>query len=426
MSYEEFIEQKTKSFIHSGFTPYELNEHLFDFQKYITIKALEAGRFAMFVDCGGGKTLMQLAWAEAVVKHTGRDVLILCPLAITDQTIAEGNRFGIEVYEYEEEHVGYPRILITNYEQLENINTSYISGIVLDESSILKNFEGQTKKLLIESFKEMPYKLACTATPSPNDDMEICNHAEFLGVKSRLEILAMYFTHDGGETSKWRIKGHAKERFYNFINEWSISMSNPADLGFDGSKYILPEISYQEKEIKTPNENEYVLFNEIKVSATNQNAELIRTMDLRLDEVARIANELTGNVIIWIKQNSEGDYLRKLLPEAIEVKGSDLPERKKKYLIGFGNNEFRILITKSKIARFGLNYQNCHNQIFASPDFSFEALYQCIRRSWRFGQKETVNIWLITTDTMNNVIQVIKRKEKQFNEMRKRLCRITN
>jgi superfamily II DNA or RNA helicase len=429
MNYKEFIESKTKTFTHSGFSPEVLNKNLFDFQEFIVRKSLIAGKYAMFVDCGGGKTLMQLAWADAVVNHTGQDVLVLCPLAVSEQTISEGERFGIEVFEYDPvaySVVGSPQIWIANYEQIENIDTSLFSGVVLDESSILKNFEGQYKKLLIEAFKETPYRLACTATPSPNDEMEICNHAEFLGVKNRLEILAMYFTHDGGETSKWRIKGHAKERFYDFINEWSISMSNPSDLGFDGSKYILPPIQYFEKEIQTPNDSPYVMFNEIKVSATNQNQELKRTMEVRLSEVAKIVNASSESFIVWIKQDIEGEYLRKLIPGAIEVSGSDKKEVKKKHLIGFGRNEFRVMITKSKIARFGLNYQNCRNQVFASPDFSFEALYQCIRRSWRFGQKETVNIWLITTDTMSNVIQSIKRKEKQFNEMRKRLCRITN
>jgi hypothetical protein len=252
--------------------------------------------------------------------------------------------------------------------------------------------------------------------------MEICNHAEFLGVGTRAEILAMYFTHDGGETAKWRLKGHAEDRFWEFVSQWAIMVSNPSDIGFDGSKYVLPEINYIKREIKTPIRSESSLFNDIAISATNFNQELRLTRDLRLAEVASIVNSQPDeNFIVWIHHNEEGEILKRLIPGAIEVKGSDSREYKKDKLLGFARNEFRVLITKAKIAQFGLNYQNCRNQIFASPDFSFETLYQAIRRSYRFGQKNIVNIYLIVTDTMQNVMSVFTRKDGQFTNMKNKL-----
>jgi hypothetical protein len=420
--YDKFLSSKRKVFIESGFDIHEedLNINAFDFQKYIVKKALKKGRYAIFADCGLGKTLMQMDWAYQVQRATGKPVLILAPLAVTDQTIEQGEQFGIEVIDFAH-YKGEISNFILNYEQLENIDTDIFGGVVLDESSILKNFDGEYKKLIIEKFKNTPYKLTCTATPSPNDDMEICNHAEFLGVGKRSEILAMYFTHDGGETSKWRLKGHAEELFWEFVSTWSIMVSNPSDIGFDGSKYVLPKINYKTEEIKTSTRDEYKIFNDVVISAINYNQELRLTMTERLERVAEIVNGSKENFIIWIKQDAEGDYLRKLIPDAVEVKGSDKKEIKKARLLGFAKNEFRILITKTKIAQFGLNYQNCHNQIFASPDFSFEGLYQAIRRSYRFGQKNIVNIYIIVTDTMQNVIASINRKEQQYLNMKNKL-----
>lgn len=416
-AYSEFLEQKQRRFIDSGFEAIDLNKNLFPFQSHIVKVALRKGRYAIFADCGLGKTLMQLEWANQVSSQTKKPVLILAPLAVVGQTIKEAVKFGFnDVQKY-----GSGNIQLANYEQIENIDCSIFSGVVLDESSILKNFEGETKKLIIESFTYTPYKSAWTATPSPNDDMEICNHAEFLGTGSRSEILAMYFTHDGGETNKWRLKGHGVPRFWKFVSSWSTMVNNPSDLGYDGSNYILPKINYHKEEIKTHVRDEYKLFNDISISATNFNKELRNTLTARLDRVAEIVNNSNENFIIWIKQNEEGEYLKKLIPEAIEVKGSDKPHIKEKNLLGFGNNEFRVLITKTKIASFGLNYQNCRNQIFASLDFSFEGLYQAIRRSYRFGQKNEVNIYLITTDTMQNVIASIQRKEEQFKNMKSKL-----
>ena len=428
-NYQEFLQKKQKQLIHSGFEiqENELNNNLFDFQKFIVKRALKAGKYAIFADCGLGKTLMQLEWANQVFNYTGDSVLILAPLAVSGQTIKEGDKFGIPVYKYSNDAKSMGGIYISNYEQLENIDCSYFSGIVLDESSILKNFEGETKKLIIEKFKNTPYKLACTATPSPNDPMELGNHSEFLDVMSRNEMLAMYFVHDGGETAKWRLKGHAVKMFYQFVGSWAIMLNKPMDIGFEMTGYDLPKLNLLENQIKTPKRDNGSLFNDAIISATNFNQELRLTKIERLDEVVKIVNEKPDeNFIIWIKQNEEGELLKKLLPDAVEVKGSDSPEYKEKMLLGFANNEFRVLITKTKIAQFGLNYQNCRNQIFASLDFSFEGLYQAIRRSYRFGQKNEVNIYLITTDTMSNVNESINKKQKQFEIMQEEMSKAIN
>jgi len=390
---------------------------MFPFQKFIVKRALKAGKYAIFADCGLGKTLMQLEWANQVNKHTNKPVLILAPLAVVGQTKQEGFKFGINM----------DSIHVNNYEQLENIDFNIYSGIVLDESSILKNYEGSTKKLIIDLFKKTPYKLACTATPSPNDPMELGNHSEFLDVMNRNEMLAMYFVHDGGETAKWRLKGHAVKLFYQFVGSWSIMLNKPQDIGFEMNGYDLPKLNLIENQIVTSKRNNGSLFNDAIISATNFNQELRLTKIERLDEVVKIINSKPDeNFIIWIKQNEEGDLLKKLLPEAKEVKGSDTNEWKEKTLLGFANNEFRILITKTKIASFGMNYQNCRNQIFASLDFSFEGLYQAIRRSYRFGQKNEVNIYLITTDTMSNVNEAINKKQKQFEIMQNEMSNAVN
>lgn len=415
MRYSEFIQKKLKQSKESGFyvSDDKLNPILFDFQRFIVQKALKAGKYAIFSECGTGKTFMQVEWAKHVNSYTQRPVLILCPLAVSAQTIEEGNKLGVTISRDFNIKSG---VYISNYEQLDNIDTSIFSGIVLDESSILKNFTGATKKKVLDSFLRTDYKLCCTATPSPNDDMEICNHAEFLNQGRREEILAMHFTHDGGETAKWRLKGHAQKPFWNFVKSWSIMCSNPADLGFDGSQYVLPKLNLIERVISVP-VPQGKLFNDVSVNATNFNQELRITLVQRMDDVVKIVNESKDNFIIWVKQNIEAEYLMDRI-DAREVRGSQSIEVKEDNLIGFAHNDFRVLITKTKIACFGLNYQNCHNQVFASLDFSFEQLYQAIRRSYRFGQKHPVNIWLITTDTMKNVIHAIKEKQEQFENMK--------
>lgn len=418
MNYQDFLNNKIKQYQETGFDIDEshLNKNLFDYQRFIVCKALKAGKYAIFAECGLGKTLMQLSWADEVRKKTNLDVLILAPLAVSSQTIEEGKKFGINLFKIENKQES-PSIYITNYEQLDNIDCSLFAGVVLDESSILKSFDGKLRNKIIDGFAKTQFKLACTATPSPNDPMELGNHAEFLNIMSYTEMLAMYFVHDGGETAKWRIKGHCHQLFWDFVSSWAVMISNPCDIGFDGSKHILPKLNLIESKITTDKKDNGLLFNDSAISATDFNAELRRTQKQRLNEVAKIVNNSTENFIIWIKQNEEGEELRRLIPDAIEVKGSDKSEIKESRLLGFAKNEFRVLITKTKIAQFGMNFQNCHNQVFASLDFSFEGTYQAIRRSYRFGQKNEVNIYLITLDTMANVKQAIQTKEDNFRKM---------
>ena len=421
--YQEFLDQKKQQRVESGFVvnDEQLNPALFPFQKYCVKRALAVGKFALFEDCGLGKTIQQLEWAQKVCEKIDKPVLILAPLAVISQTIKEGEKFGYVVKEIGD--MDYQQdmetgIYITNYDNMEHIEAYHFGGVVLDESSILKNFQGKTRTALIDEFRNTPYKLACTATPSPNDTTEICNHSEFLDVMSRTEMLAMYFVHDGGSTSDWRLKGHAKQMFWDFVSTWAVMLNKPSDIGYDDEGYDLPPLNVVQEIVETPKRDNGMLFNTTAVSATEYHKELRETYQIRLDRVAEMVNARpTENFIIWIGHDDEGKYLRSLLPDAIEVKGSDSKQFKKDMLLGFGRGEFRVLITKLKIAQFGLNYQNCHNQIYASLDFSFEATYQGIRRSYRFGQTEQVNIYLITTDTMQNVKNAFDKKQAAFREM---------
>ena len=429
--YLEFLKSKQTSIASSGFDIPEssINNLLFPFQKYCVIRALKSGRFAMFEDCGLGKTIQQLEWAHQVVNHTNKPVLIIAHLGVVNQTINEGEKFGYNVQEVFLTIFDLdlkPGIYITNYENMDNITTEMFVGVVLDESSILKNFNGKTKQLLIDRFNTTPYKLCCTATPSPNDTTELCNHAEFLNIMTRNEMLAMYFVHDGGSTSDWRLKGHAQQDFWDFVSTWAVMLSKPSDIGFSDNGYNLPSLNIIEEFIETKKRNNGLLFNDIAVSATDYHKELRQTMKDRLDRVSEIVNSSNEKFIIWISQDEEGEYLRNRISDAIEVKGSDNKGVKKERLIGFGEGKFRVLITKLKIAQFGLNYQICHNQIFASLDFSFESTYQGIRRSYRFGQLEQVNIYLIATDTMQNVRSSFNEKQSNFLAMQKSMTEAMN
>ena len=425
--YRQFLETKKRTIPESGFVVDEndLNPLLFPFQKHCVKRALKCGKYALFENTGLGKTVQQLEWGGQIVNRLGGKIIIIAPLAVVGQTIEEGRKFGYEVWRVGE-HEG-DGIYITNYDQIENLNIGDYIGVVLDESSILKNFDGATKQLIIDSFKDTRYKLACTATPSPNDVMELGNHAEFLDVMSRNEMLAMYFIHDGGNTSSWRLKGHCEQMFWDFVSDWATMIEKPSDIGFSDDGYILPPLHLIEDHIRTKKRDNGLLFNDTAVNATCYNEELRQTINERMDEVARIVNgNPDDNFIVWIKQDAEGDLLRRLIPDAVEVRGSERPEVKESKLLGFGRNEFRVLVTKLKIAQFGLNYQNCHNQIFASLDFSFESTYQGIRRCYRFGQTHEVTITLICTDTMQNVRETIQRKQEQFETMQAAMTAATN
>lgn len=409
MEYNEFLEKKKKSFLESGFDiDYEdLNSNLFDFQKYSVKTALNKGRFALFFDCGLGKTLMQLSWSEAVYNHTKKKVLILAPLAVVEQTKDEADKFGINKDSF----------FITNYDQLKNIeNIDQYSGVVLDESSILKGRDGKLSRLIIETFKDTPYKLACTATPSPNDHMELGQHSEFLGAMSYLEMLAMYFVHDGGQTSKWRLRKHAKDPFWNYVCTWSMACDKPQTLGFDSDGYNLPEIEFIEHIIPVEN-NTDTLFGDVAVSATDLHKDLKRSFDQRLKKTIDLVNSNDDQWIVWGLKNAETDALEKELQDAVNVQGSNKPEYKAKHLNGFAKGDFKTLITKTSIASFGMNYQNCHQMIFMSYDFKFEAFYQAVRRCYRFGQKQNVKVHIMVPESQTNVRKSILEKQQRHFEM---------
>lgn len=432
-TYEQFLEGKRKLHTASGFEADLVESSMFPFQRHVTTQSLKYGKYAIFSGTGTGKTRMQVYWADAVTIHTNRPVLIMAPLAVAGQTIQEAKALGIIVQRYAEAvangdlHNCTQGVYIINYDQLDNVNLSIFSGIALDEASILKNHEGAYRNELITRCKHIAYKSVWTATPSPNDPMEIGNYSEFLDVMSRSEMLAMYFVHDGGETSKWRLKGHARKQFWQWVSSWAIMFQHPRDIGFDQVGYDLPDLIVNECRISTDKRDNGMLFNDMAVSATNFNRELRLTQIQRVDKVVEIVKSLNGEpVIIWIKHNEEGAVLRKMLPESVEVTGSDSREVKEQRLLGFARGEFKILITKSKIAGMGLNYQHCGNQIFASPDFSFEMVFQALRRSLRFGRAEPVYAWIVTTDTMTNVIETFKRKQRQHDEMQSEMTAAVN
>lgn len=420
--YKKFLESKQKKHKMTGFDVKEsdLNPRLFPFQKFCIIRALKAGKYALFEDCGLGKTFQQLEWAYHVSKHTNKKVIILAPLAVVQQTIEQGYHFGVDM----------SNIDVNNYEQLDNINCSVYGGVVLDESSILKNYSGATKELILEKFANTQFKLACTATPSPNDHLELGNHSEFLDVMKSKDMVSTFFINDAFNKdhtiSKWRLKKHAEKDFWNWVSSWALMLSKPSDIGFDNSGYELPTLDIQELEIISKKQNNGKLFNDVSVSATEFYKELRVTQSERCVKVSEIVNASAENYIIWVKSNEEEEELLSLIPDALSVNGGHKNELKKERLLGFAKDHFRVLITKTKIAQYGLNYQNCRNQIFLSFDFSFEGLYQAIRRSWRFGQTKQVNILLVVVETMGNVIHSIKQKQVKFENMQKNMQQSMN
>lgn len=421
MNYNTFLKTKEKKFTSSGFDIDEklLNPKLKDFQKYCVKIALKKGRFALFEDCGLGKTFQQLEWAKQVSNYTKKPVLILAPLAVTSQTIKEGKKFNINI---DIVTIDKNQNEITNYEQLKNIDVSKYSGVVLDESSILKGRDGKLSRMIIDTFKNTPYKLACTATPSPNDHMELGQHSEFLGAMTYLEMLSMFFVHDGGETSKWRLRKHAKDDFWKYVCTWSISLDNPKTLGFNSDGYELPEIEYIEHIIPVEN-NSGTLFGDVAVSATELHKDLKRSFNKRIEKTKELVNNSNEQWIVWTLKNDEANELQKVLNYSINVQGSDKPELKAKNLNGFADNEFKTLITKTSIASFGMNYQNCKNMVFTSYDFKFEAFYQAVRRCYRFGQKNKVKVHLLVPESQVNVRKSILEKETKHKEKQQEMAK---
>ena len=423
MKYETFLSHKEITVPFSGINidQADISLKLFDFQRDIVLWALKKGKAAIFAGTGLGKTLMQLEWA----KHIGGTVLILAPLAVSKQTISEGEKFGIAVNHCNsQEDVIDSGINITNYERMDRFDFSKFRGIVLDESSILKAQSGKIRSQLIEYCRQIPYRLACTATPAPNDLMELCNHSEFLGVMSSNEMLATFFVHDGGDTSKWRLKRHAVHDFWRWVASWSVMLTNPADLGYDGSRYNLPPLHISQHTVHTEKQPETLFAVEALTLQERQQARRDSVQD-RARECAALVNADTDQWLVWCNLNSEADALKALIPGAVEISGSDKPEVKEQAAVDFAAGKIRVLISKPLIFGMGLNFQRCHKMAFVGLSDSFEQYYQSVRRCWRFGQETPVDVRIITADTEGAVVENIQRKEKQFKEMLRGMIAVT-
>ena len=415
-TYKEFI--KTKKIVNKskGIVPKEINKMLFDFQKDIVGWALRKGKAAIFADCGLGKTPMQLEWARQVHDETGGDVLILAPLAVSRQTQREGEKFGIEINICREQSQVKPGINITNYEMLHNFEPDKFKGVVLDESSILKSFTGKVRTQIIEEFNDCDFKLACTATPAPNDFMELGNHAEFLGVMTRTEMLSTFFVHDGGDTSKWRLKGHAEDKYWQWLSSWAVVIRKPSDLGYEDQLFKLPELKKNEIILKSPKPTDMLV---VMPAKTLQERRAARkdSLEKRVQTIADKVNNSNEQWLIWCDFNDESTALKKAIHDAVEVTGSDKPEKKESAMLGFSAGEVRVLVTKPSIAGFGMNWQNCHNMAFVGLSDSYEQYYQAIRRCWRFGQEKEVNVHIAISEREITVLENIKRKEKDALKM---------
>jgi len=421
-SYDEYLANKLHQSPRKGVQFSGIDKTLFSWQRDLVARALDRGRFALFTDTGTGKTLMQLEWARNI---PGR-VLILAPLAVAEQTVREGAKLGISP-KYLREDDGKTRLVVANYEMLSHFDASLFKGIVLDESSILKSFTGRIRTQIIETFQDTPYRIACTATPAPNDHMELGNHAEFLGEKSRTEMLAEYFVHDGGSTSSWRIKGHAQEIFWRWVCSWAAFMGKPSDLGYSDDEYQLPELRMHEHVIPVDHhaaQKAGHLFAFQARTLNEQRAVRRGTAEERVNMAVELANG-HGPAIVWCELNTESAALAKAIPDSIEVIGSDSPEKKHESLTKFSDGEYRVMVTKPKIAGFGLNWQHCNRVVFVGASHSFEQTYQAIRRCWRFGQTKPVDVHIIRAETEDGVVSNYKRKEDQFREMRRQMVEHT-
>jgi DNA modification methylase/superfamily II DNA or RNA helicase len=422
MNYENFVSSKRLSTKYFGFEVEidNVSPVLFDFQKQIVQWALKLGRAAIFADTGLGKTGMQLTWASHIANKTGGNVLILAPLCVAHQTVNEGKKFDVEVNYCRSQDQVKSGVNITNYEMLKNFDVSTFSGIVLDESSILKSYMGKTKREIIEACQAVEYRLACTATPSPNDYLELGNHAEFLGIMPSNEMIMRFFQNDTMEAGTYVLKAHAATKFWEWCATWSMCVSNPADLGFDGTSYILPHLHQEFIEVSTeglpPTEGE--LFRTVVINATSIHKEGRITIERRADEVAKLANSNDEPWLIWCNTNYEADALKGLIPDAVDLRGSDTIEKKESALDGFIDGSIRVLITKPSIAGMGLNLQHCRNMAFVGLSYSYEDYYQAIRRCYRFGQKKQVNCYVMAADSERSILKIINEKEAKHHTMK--------
>lgn len=400
--------------------PGELTACLFPFQTDIVRWALRRGRAAIFAGTGLGKTLMELVWASRVADHTGKPVLILTPLAVAPQFVDEADKFGMQCsranYQCEIERGVY----VTNYDKLDRFDLSTLGGIVLDESSILKAYDGKTRTALIEGCQLVPFRLAATATPAPNDFMELGNHAEFLGIMSYVEMLAMFFVHDGGDTAKWRLKGHGQSEFWRWMCSWSVMLTNPSDLGYSNKGYDLPPLLTHQHTVAVeyrPDIETGFLF---PVEARTMQERIGARRSSTSDRVVAAAELMNGNDrqwVAWCNLNTESELIAKDVQGAVEVRGSDSPEAKERKLEAFRLGEIRVLVTKPSICGFGMNWQFCHDTAFVGLNDSFEQVFQAVRRFWRFGQTDPVNVHFIAAETEGAVVANLRRKEADAERM---------
>lgn len=423
--YESFLAGKRLRVETSGFDvdPALLPRELFPFQRDIVRWALLRGKAAIFANTGLGKTLMQLAIAREVCRRTGRDALILAPLAVARQTAREGEKFGIPVTLCRVQEDAQPGINITNYERLHLFDAAHFVCVVLDESSILKSYDSATRNLIIESFAATPYKFACTATPAPNDHMELGNHAEFLGVMSRAEMLAMFFVHDGGETQKWRIKGHAAADFWAWVCSWAVMLRAPSDLGYDDGGFALPPLTMHRHIIEDWTPQDGRLFAVEALTLTERREARRRSMAERVAQLAALVNADAEPWIVWCDLNEESRQLVRAIPGAVEVTGSDDPDAKAERMLAFADGATRVLVSKPSICGFGMNWQHCARIAFVGLSDSWEMYYQAIRRCWRFGQAREVACHVFVSTAEGAVLTNIERKEREAREMATEMVR---
>jgi DNA modification methylase len=424
MNYDEFISTKRRVTQSHGFDPLPSLTALFPWQRQITDWAIRKGRAALFEDCGLGKTPQQLEWASQVHLKTGGSVLILTPLAVAQQTAREAVKFGIPaVVATSQSDIDRPGIWITNYEKLEHFTPDDFAGVVLDESSILKSFTGKTRKALTDAFRNTPYRLCCTATPSPNDYTELGQHADFLGICTHAQMLCTFFINDTFNTGDWRLKRHAEGEFWRWLASWAACVSMPSDIGFPDDGYVLPAlkmetITVEVDESQEPGDD---LFRIATLSATTMHREMRLTSAARSDAVAELVNKSSESWIVWCNTNDEADALIERLNDAVEVRGSDTIEHKQKALADFSEGRERVIITKPSIAGFGLNWQHCHNVAFVGLSYSFEDFYQALRRSYRFGQTHQVNAYIIQAQTEGAILRAIETKIEQHKNMQENM-----